>query len=171
MSEPQPAQDDEGNRISGEFLSRILEPLIIQLDDGIVADNKSEGTRRSSLKSGNQKSSKRKSVRFDDGDSKRESKEDSKEGSQRGSKTEEPKSEEIEEIKDENVLVIPPVWIPANREGHALLAYFFFRKVFFFQLKFERSFSEMTSVFLIFLTSSCKTRCLKEPSKGCSQLT
>jgi hypothetical protein len=110
VSEPQPARDDEGNHIPGEFQPRILEPLIIQSGEENAADIKSETGSTKTVESEKRDSQRsQKSVHVDN-------KRDTNLGDAKIS-------------PDEDVLVIPPVWTPIEREGNALLKYFFFAKV------------------------------------------
>ena len=116
VSEPLAVKNDAGIRISGEFQPRILDPLIIQLDDENIADIKSEGEKSETAES-----------------EKRDSRRSEKNSSDHGDLRRETIVGDVDVSVDENKLemVIPPVWTSANKEGNALLMYFFFAKVFF----------------------------------------
>lgn len=112
VSEPLPAKDEEGNQIAGEFQPRILEPLIIQSGNENAADIKSEGGGSETVES-----------------EKRDSRRMERTSSDRRESERETKLGDVEISQNENVLVIPPVWTAASKEGNALVMYFFFRKV------------------------------------------
>lgn len=127
VSEPQSSTDDEGNRVSGDFQARLLDPLIIQLSGDNDADIEPEDVEMET-------------------DEKRESR-GSKEiltskRSSESSKNSNERNYELSGSEDpevlENVLTIPPVWTPLNKEGNALLMFYFFSKVSF-QVSFPSS--------------------------------
>lgn len=122
VAEPQPVDDEEGNRLSGVFKPAILLPLRLNADGKIIDDKDQEENERVGIK----KSlvidvDVEKVVGVDDIDDKKES-----DGNKMG--------EEKNEDEDENdglddTLIIPPMWTPANQAGNAVFMYTFFRNV------------------------------------------
>jgi Domain of unknown function (DUF4746) len=124
ISEPQQITDDDGARISGDFQPRILDPLIIRFEDTNVAENESENVETD--ETGEDEN--RKSIESE----KRASHENERISSSREVSSEQRNSKfsgSGGSTTSENELKIPPAWTPLNREGNAMLMYFFFRKV------------------------------------------
>lgn len=117
VSEPQSSTDDEGNRVSGDFQPSLLDPLIVQPGDEKVADTLSEDAEAGETKEDRvEQESQMSEENLSDIRASRNLINSKLSGSG-------------ESKISENFVTINPVWTPANKEGNALLMFFFFSKV------------------------------------------
>lgn len=119
ISMPQPVEDEEGNRISGQFHPRLLDPLVIYLDDDEKEISVHESIAAGSMDFNSlipeTAASQRTSI--------------ATRGGSETTKSIEKESSTLIVDDDRPKLVIPPVWTPANPAGNAIFMHTFFRNV------------------------------------------
>lgn len=130
VNEPLPALDENGNRVSGEFPLRVLDPFIVYLDDkeGENPTKHNKSILKTSVSAETDSRGSRTSGSAIGVDS-RPSRRISRAISQR-------RSTVVFNTDDDGrpKLTIPAVWTPANQPGNAILMYTFFAnvRIFFF---------------------------------------
>lgn len=128
VTEPQPVEDEDGNRLSGDFKPAILNPLRLNADgEEILEEVQSE----KSLEVEQQHNAEEEEVVGDvDG-----SEEENETTLGDENVEEEVDDEQIQEIVnvekkvEEASLIIPAAWSPANQPGNAVFMYTFFKNV------------------------------------------
>lgn len=126
VSEPIPLDDDEETRSSDNFQPRILEPLVIYLNNDVVEEVSETFSESNKSLEDKLEAAKLSEIERDSAASVN-SRRDTMQSS-RISETQLSTSKVGEDDKRPK-LIIPPVWTPANQEGNAMFMFTFFRNV------------------------------------------
>lgn len=132
VSEPVPAVDEDGNEIPDVFQPRILEPMIIYLDDGYEELALRDGEENDLVQwepQQIQSISQRETIARRSTTVSVKSSKASTRGISIGSSFVDRESHVTVVDDGRPKLIIPPVWTPANQPGNAIFMYTFFKKV------------------------------------------
>lgn len=141
VTEPQPIEDDEGNRISGAFKPAILNPLrvyadgeeheeIVEIKEFQGEEGEDEEEEEEDLDENEEEMDENEkspaSLIAEDEIVMNEDEKD--EGVELNEEENDDEKKELKRKSDEGFL-IPPMWTPANQAGNAVIMYTFFRNV------------------------------------------